>query len=268
MFGGLAGMALGQMMSDRANRSSRNNPSRSAEAHLGAIPGQARPYYDPFIQRANEAYNRSQGLNREYSNLYESPGIDPNRLPNEYERMAHNPTDFMNALMERYNPSEGYKFKQKQMTEAMRNSAAAGGFAGTPFNQQQQAETVQGLLGSDMQEFLQNALGVSQAGLQGKENRLLGKERALQSALSGEEFNMNRGFNASSALADILANVSQSRASNAYSGAMRRRNDAQNRLGGWSAIGHAVNMFGQNMMPGMGGSGRGFTPPTGGGGYY
>jgi hypothetical protein len=279
-FGSLAQLALGvgsQVASNRANRSSRNNPSRAAEAQLAAVPGAVRPYYDPFIQRGNEAYGRSQNLNQQYNNLYDSPGIDPNALPNQYERMAHNPTDFMNSLMERYNPSVGYRFKQQQMLDAMRNSASAGGFAGTPFNQQQQAETVQGLLGSDMQQYLQNALGITQAGLLGKEGRLAGRERALQAALSGEEGNMNRGYNASTELSNSLANLAGTRASNEYQGAMRRREDAQNNIRGWEGLGNrlqgSMNMFGPAMMGqggggnygGWGGASRGFTPPTGGG---
>ncbi len=275
-FGSLAQLALGvggQIASNRASR--RNNPSAAAEQHLATIPGQARPFYDPYIQRGNEAASRIPGLNQEYSRLFESPGVDPNALPNQYERMAHNPTDFMDALMRGYNPSEGYRFKQQQMLDAMRNSASSGGFAGTPFNQQQQAETVQGLLGSDMQQYLQNALGITQAGLMGKEGRLAGRERALQSALSGEDQAANRGYQASSSLADILANVAGSRATNDYSGALRRGQNAQNNIGGWMALGNglqnSVNMFGPAMMGqggggGWGGASRGgFTPPTGGG---
>jgi hypothetical protein len=277
-FGSLAQLALGvgsQIASNRANRSSSNNPSMAAERQLANVPGQVRPFYDPFIQRGQEAYGRQQHYNNQYQNLYDSPGIDPNGLPQQYERMANNPTDFMNSLMERYNPSEGYKFKQKQMLDAMRNSASAGGFAGTPFNQQQQAETVQGLLGADMQQFLQNALGITNAGILGKEGRLSGRERALQHALAGEEGNMNRGYNAATELSNSLANLAGTRASNEYQGAMRRREDSQNNIRGWEGLGNrlqgSMNMFAPMGQSGSGGNGgwggasRGFTPPTGGG---
>jgi hypothetical protein len=280
MFGSLAQLALGvggQMASNRANRSSRNDPTRAAESQLAAVPGAVRPYYDPFIQHGGRAANRAEIFNDRYQNLYApSPGSNPNTLPNQYEQMANNPTDFMNSLMERYNPSVGYRFKQQQMLDAMRNSASAGGFAGTPFNQQQQAETVQGLLGADMQQYLQNALGITNAGILGKEGRISGQERALQSALSNEEANMNRGYNASTELSNSLANLAGTRASNEYSGAMRRRNDAQQNIEGWQNIGNrlqgSMNMFGPAMMGqggggngGWGGASRGFTPPTGGG---
>jgi len=271
-FGSLAQLALGvggQIASNRASR--RNNPNVAAEQHLATIPGQARPYYDPYIQHGHQGLTNLANLEGQYRSLYEQPSA----MSNQYERMAHNPTEFMDALMRGYNPSEGYRFKQQQMLDAMRNSASSGGFAGTPFNQQQQAETVQGLLGSDMQQYLQNALGITQAGLLGNENRMQGRERALQSAMNAQENVANRGFNASTGLADILANVAGSRATNDYAGAMRRGQNAQNNIGGWMALGNglqnSVNMFGPAMMGqggggGWGGASRGgFTPPTGGG---
>lgn len=281
-FGSLAQLALGiggQIASNRANRRSSNNPTLAAERQLATIPGLARPFYDPYIQRGNEASRNVPALGQEYSRLFASPGVDPSTLPNQYERMANNPTEFMDALMRNYNPSEGYRFKQQQMLDAMRNSASSGGFAGTPFNQQQQAETVQGLLGADMQQYLQNALGIMGAGISGKENRLAGLERAVQSRIGSEEQAGNHGYQASSALADILANNQNSRASNEYAGAQRRAQNAQNNIGGWMALGNNLqgsvnNMFGPAMMGQSGGgygagpwggASRGFTPPTGGG---
>ncbi len=282
-FGSLAQLALGiggQIASSRANRSSSNNPSRAAEAQLSAIPGAVRPYYDPYIQLGN-VNARMPALNQAYQNLFAGPDVEQGALNNQYQSMSQNPTGFMDALMRNYNPSEGYRFKQRQMLDAMRNSASSGGFAGTPFNQQQQAETVQGLLGGDMQQYLQNALGISQGGFQGlesglnrRENRMLGRERALQSAIGHEEGNIGRGFQAATGLADILSNLAGSRASNEFAGAQRRGQNAQNNIGGWMALGNglqnSINMFGPAMMGGGGGGGwggasRGFTPPTGGG---
>jgi hypothetical protein len=246
MFGQLAGLALGvgsQLMGQRADR--RNNPSRAASPHLAAIPGAARPYYDPFINVGNEAIRNTPAMLGDASALYLDPSTYSKTLPNQYEQMAHNPGAFMEALMQGYNPSTGYKFKQKQMMDAMRNSASSGGFAGTPFDQQQQAETTQGLLGADMQEYLQNLLGISQAGLQGKENRILGHERGLERILNHQENNINRGYNASSAFGDLLANVRGSQASNAYAGAVGNGENAHRNVGGWNALGNqAINMFG------------------------
>ncbi len=245
-WGQLAGLALNagaQFLGNRANK--RNDPSRAAGKELAQIPGAAKPYYDPYIEWGHHAVRNLPYMNAAYEGIYKDPHIDRNALPNQYEQMAHNPTAFMEALMQGYNPSTGYKFKQQQMLDAMRNSASAGGFAGTPFNQQQQAETVQGLLGADMQQYLENALGITQAGLQGKENRLLGYERAINNSISSQERNADRGFQAALGLGDLLANVKGSEASNAYAGALRRGQNAQNNIAGWANLGNqAINMFG------------------------
>jgi len=281
MFGNL-GMAFGaasNILGNRANRRQERgdrragemyNPSAAANPYLNAIPGEARPYYDPFINSGREALRNTPGMLAGAAGLYDdSSVINGKTLPLQYEKMAHNPTAFMDALMQGYNPSVGYKFKQKQMEDAMRNAASAGGFAGTPFHQQQQAEAVQGLLGSDMQQYLENALGITQAGLQGKENRILGHERALERILNHQENNLNRGFQASLGLGDLLANVKGSQASNAYTGAANdyaralrgnamRAENTRNNIAGWSNLGnHAINMFGGMMGGGMpGGIGR------------
>ena len=123
-FGSLAQLALGiggQIASSRANRSRSNNPSRAAEAQLSVIPGAVRPYYDPYIQLGN-VNARMPALNQAYQNLFAGPDVEQCALNNQYQSMSQNPTGFMDALMRNYNPSEGYRFKQRQMLDAMRNS--------------------------------------------------------------------------------------------------------------------------------------------------
>lgn len=264
-WGQLAGLALGAGASLLSNRSSkRNEPSKAAGRHLEMVPGAAKPYYDPYITAGRHADINLPYMNAAYEGVYKDPHIDRNALPNQYEQMAHNPTAFMEALMQGYNPSTGYKFKQKQMMDAMRNSASSGGFAGTPYDQQQQAETTQGLLGSDMQQYLENALGISQAGLQGKENRLLGYERALQSSIANKAREGERGYEASLLFGDLLANNRGAQAGNAYTGAVNRGNASQNNIGNWANLGgHAIRMFG-----GIKGSGGGAPAGGYGSGHY
>jgi hypothetical protein len=149
------------------NVKSADNPANAARPYLNQIPDVAHKAYDPYIQQGMESGNLANA---------------------EYNKMSQDPTSFVDSIMKRYKPSEGYNFKEGRMLGAARNSAASGGFAGTPYDQEQQAELVQGLLGSDMQQFLQNILGVHKQGVAGHEGRA------------------ERGFNASSSLADMLAN--------------------------------------------------------------
>lgn len=146
----------------------RVNDPRFAEHHLAKLPGIGQEYYNPFIQQGQQA----QGLASE-----------------QYNRMTSNPMDYLGNIVESYRPSQGYQFREKRATDAARNAAAAGGLTGTYNDQASQAELVNNLLGADMQQYLQNVLGIQGAGLTGQENAI------------------NRGFNASGNLADYLGNA-------------------------------------------------------------
>lgn len=155
------------------------NPANSAMPYLNQIPGAVGEYYKPFINEGALASGVSNPV---------------------YNRMTENPTDFIDAIMRSYSPSEGYKFKEKYLTQAARNAAAQGGFAGTPTSQLEQADLVRGLLGEDMQQYLANILGVQQQGLQGQENRI------------------GRGFQAGLGYGDILGSNLGQQAGLAFQG--------------------------------------------------
>lgn len=163
------------------------NPAGMANPYLDQIPQQVGPYYEPFIESGRQA----------------SGAVNP-----IYDRMSTSPGAFIEELMQGYAPSRGYRFKQGEMERSMRNSAAHGGFVGTPYNQQQQGELTQGLLSQDMQQFLANLLGVQQGGLEGQEGRI------------------GRGFQASTGYGDILGNKLASQAGLAFQGQA-----GQNQLG-------------------------------------
>jgi hypothetical protein len=160
------------------------NPADAARPYLNQIPGTVKPYYEPFINSGREAEAMNNPI---------------------YGRMAQDPNTFLNEIMRRYSPSEGYQYKQKEASQAARNDAAAGGFLGTENSQRQQADMVRELLGQDMQQFLQNIFGIQGAGLQGNESRI------------------ERGANASGSLADILANALGSQGSLAFQGAQQNQ---------------------------------------------
>ena len=147
------------------------NPADEAMNHFNKIPGVANAAYDPYIQGGMEA----QAINNPI-----------------YKGMAATPGEWYRNIERQYNPSEGYRFKQQQGMDAMKNTAAAGGFAGTPYDQGEQAKFMNGLLSEDMQQFLGNYLGIQNQGLAGNEQRI------------------ERGYGASGHKADMLAsNLSQ-----------------------------------------------------------
>jgi hypothetical protein len=125
-----------------------DNAAGEANKYYDQIPEAMRKYLDPSFQRGERAGEKLEG---------------------QYGSMMDNPQDFINAIMKGYKPSEGYQFKQEQMGQAASNSAAAGGMRGTPFEQQQQQQITQGLLGADQQEWLKNVLGIQDRGMRGEE---------------------------------------------------------------------------------------------------
>jgi hypothetical protein len=169
-----------------------SNPANAAMPYLNQIPQVGHNAYDPYI---------SQGR-----------GADA-RLGGEYESMMGDPTAFINKLMEGYEPSKGYQFQKGQLTNDMSNTAAAGGVAGTPLDQMNQAEGIQGLLSKDMQQYLTNALGIHTQGME------------------GEQGFSNRGYNASGSLADILGGSLNQQGGLAFQGQQQQNADRTAMIG-------------------------------------
>lgn len=207
---------MGNALTGGLFRSSGTNPANAAMPYMNQIPGIGRQYYEPFI---NEGQQAGQQLNP------------------LYERMSQDPSQYINALMQNYSPSEGYQFKEQQMLRGAQNSAAAGGFAGTQNDQMGQADMIRGLLGGDMQQYLQNVLGVQGTGMQGMENRV------------------GRGYESAGNLAGYLGNALGAQGGLAYQGEAQRnqqradkRNSIFNLLGNLAGAGagiyHTNKMYG------------------------
>ena len=197
--------------------------------YLNQIPGMAMGFLNPYTEEGKKTYN---SLLDQYSN---TSTTNPNQFPAEYSQMARDPNAFVNNLMKGYEPSRGYNYKQNQMLGAARNSAASGGFAGTQYDQANQAETIKDLLGSDMAEYLTNVMNIQKSGLEGEERRLAGRERTL----SGEA---GRGGMAAHDLANILgSNLSQQAGLRFQQERQRRLDRANNKYNNAGLLGNLLN---------------------------
>lgn len=98
--------------------------SAAANQYLNQIPGKARTNLSPYIMPGQEA----QG--------------------------------FVDKIMAGYKPSEGYQFQKQELGNELGNNAAAGGFAGTEYDQGQRGKLIQALLSGDMQQYFNNVNGV------------------------------------------------------------------------------------------------------------
>ncbi len=154
------------------NRNS-NKRMGGEDALMQQIPEYGRQGYQPFINRGMQAQDQAS---------------------NAYQQMLANPNAFLEQLQSGYQPSQGYQYRRQNAMGAARNSAAQGGFSGTGYDQMQQGAMADGLLSQDMQQYLQNVLGIQNTGLQGQQH--IG----------------DMGYNASGNLADYLGNTAGNRA--------------------------------------------------------
>lgn len=174
------------------------NPMNDANQYLNQIPGIAHQGYDPYVNAGLDASGKTKSA---------------------YEDLMNDPTGFINKLMEGYKPSEGYQFQKGELTKELGNAAAAGGIAGTNFDQMNQAKGIQGLLSQDMQQFLQNVLGRYDKGLK------------------GEEGIANRGYDASGKLTDALGGALNQQGGLAFQNAQQKN---QNKNDMWHLFGKAL----------------------------
>ena len=172
----------------------------------------------------------------------------PGAFP-QYGQMAEDPQDFLRQIESGYTPSEGYQYKQNKILQAMRNAAASGGRAGTMLDQEGQGDAVRGLLGEDMQQYLNNVLGIQGGGLSGLERLLGGRERGITGLAGSREREAQRGFEASSGLANILSQNLSERGALGFQGSMAdqmrrdsKRRDRNQLIG--NALGAVSGFFG------------------------
>ncbi len=164
------------------------NPMDEANKYLSQIPRQSHETYDPYITQG-----KASGTN----------------LHNHYEELMNDPQGFINKIMSGYKPSESYQFQKSELQDALGNTAAVGGYAGTPLDQRNQGEQIQKLLSGDQQQWLSNILGVYNKGV------------------SGEEGESERGYNASKGLNDDIGGSLNQQGGLAFNQAQQKNKDKQ-----------------------------------------
>lgn len=222
------------MRTGNADNSAQQPTDNSPYGQIGGITTSS---LNPYIQRGNEAYaNHSPDQvlsDMLLSNAGDWRNVYDRGFPNQYAedlaqpehtQMARNPADFLDNIMRRYTPSEGYRYRQNQASGEARNTAAAGGRVGTWQDQQQRADMVRQLMGQDQQEYLRNVLGIQGEGLAARERAGTEQRRGMTEfgtrQLEGTERfqnNMMAGKNdARRLLAQLLGNRNESREARGY----------------------------------------------------
>jgi hypothetical protein len=160
-----------------------DDPSKSANEYMNKIPKVGHDAYDPYINEGRDAAGRLKG---------------------EYGKML-DPTTFMDEIMKHYSESQGAKYETDKLGRGIGATAAAGGIAGTPEHQRAYGEMAGEISSKDMQQYLQNALGIYGGGIK------------------GEQDFYGKGFDASKELADLLGGNLGSQGTMAY-GATQQKN--------------------------------------------
>lgn len=197
------------------------DPAKEAMPYLDQIPGQVQPYYQPYIDQGQEAGQQAG---------------------NVYQQMAQDPTSFYAKLMSSYSPSEGFQYQKNQLNRSMGNTAAAGGFSGTVYDQRSRAEMLNALMSKDKYDWLERIMGLQGRGLEGQQHQA------------------DIGYNASTGYGDILGNLYNAKAGLQFQGAQAKNQQRSDllksliSLGGMAAGGAAGGAGGAAM------GGRMFAP--------
>lgn len=156
-----------------------SNPANKAMPYLNKIPETIEPLYQPYISSGKQALSDVMG---QYSQLINDPNAVLNKFGSDYQK------------------SPSYDWNYQQALKAANSAAAAGGYLGTPQNQQIAATQAGHVADEDFWNYLQHVMGLYGTGLSG-----LGHVSDV-------------GYQASSSEAEDLARNLESQSSLAYLG--------------------------------------------------
>jgi hypothetical protein len=167
------------------------NPADAAMPYLNQIAPMLQQYMSPYISQGQTAYGQMEG---------------------PLSQMTSNPTGFINNIMNQYQPSQQFQTQNQAALNSAANTAAAGGMRGSVQDIDNSANITNTLMGQDMQNWLNNVLGVQGRGL------------------SGEQGLYGQGLGAASGLSSDLANLMNEQGSLAFQGQEQNNMNNQNLL--------------------------------------
>lgn len=173
------------------------NPADEANKYIGQIPGQVHPYFDPYIQAGQRSI--------------------PN-LEEQYNQLLTNPSDKLSEFGQGYQQSPGFQFALKQALQGANHAAAAGGMAGSPQHEQQNMEIATNLGNQDYYNYLNHVMGLYDKGL------------------SGEQGFYSGGQNASTNMANSIAQVLAQQGNLAFQGDRQQNQYNNDFLGSLASI--------------------------------
>lgn len=131
-----------------------------------------------------------------------------------------NPTEFVNQTMQNYNASPYSQYLQQQNIRTGQNAGSASGLSGSTALMQQLQQNANNISSQDMNQWLQNVLGINTQYGQGQQNL------------------MNMGQNSANSLSNLYNTMGTNMGEAAYGKQAGQNQDF------WNMIGGAGQMFG------------------------
>lgn len=177
---------------------------------LGGMFGNSGEPYEAASGELKNYLNKAAG----YQNPFFNAGAGAIPDYQKWLQGMSNPSGFINGLMGQYQESPWAKYQQQQSMRAGTNAASASGLTGsTPFAQQLQ-QNAQNISSQDMNQWLQNVLGINTQYGQGVGNLMTG------------------GQNAANAMTNLFGDYGKSIAEQKYNQKTAENNDWWNMIGG------------------------------------
>ena len=207
-----------------------NNPADAAEDYLDQIPSTISQYYNPYITAGQQSLGTAQNQYNELLGLGAPVG-------HAYGAMITHPGQVVNAIGSGYQQSPGYDWQMEQGQDAITNAASAGGYLGSPQQQQYAGSLAENLANQDYYNYLNTALGQFDKGLSGGTG-------LYETGLGGEQQIANMGLSAGNELANNLMQALITQAQLAYAGAANQDEHQGGILG--DTLGAVGSLFGDD----------------------
>ncbi len=182
------------------------NSGSGLSGFLSGLFGNSGAPYQSAMDQYQQWGNRAQGA----QNPFYQAGSGAIPQYNQWLQGMSNPSQFMNTLMGQYQQSPWAKYSQQAGLRAANNMGSATGLTGSTPLQMQAQQNAQNISSQDMQNWLQNAMGIN---------------TQYGAGLSNE---MGMGANAANQLTNLFGNMGQNMGEAAYGKQAGQNQDQSN----------------------------------------
>jgi hypothetical protein len=182
---------------------------------LGGLFGNSGAPYDAAMNQYQQYGNRAQGAQNPF--LQAGQGAIGNYQ--NWLQGQQNPSQFLNNLMGQYQESPWAKYQQQQAMRTANNMGSATGLTGSTPLQLQAQQNASNISSQDMNNWLQNVLGINTQYGQGQQNLMGG------------------GQGAANALTSLYSDMGKKMGEAAYGQEAGNQNDMWNLIGGGLQLG-------------------------------